>query len=133
VKIAATTLFLLAAVMASGCTVLRPAHTAGATPSPVASATPAGATSAQDQDALYLNVIGGLVEQQHYGAVLAFLQDYALKHPDPTPRYWVLRGDALLGLGRGDEAAVAYAQLDKTGLAADGWNGKGQVAAAVKR
>jgi tetratricopeptide (TPR) repeat protein len=86
-----------------------------------------------DQATLYLNVVGGLVTQRNYGAALAFLDDYAVRERDRPSRYWLLRGDALLGLGRGSEAQLAYDHLDATPLAPQGWNGKGRAAAAIQR
>ena len=83
-------------------------------------------------------MIGGLLEQQHYGAALAFLDDYALRQKDlDAAVIGCLRGDALQGLKpryRQMKPTIAgMARLGKTDLAAVkyGWNGKGaQVAAA---
>jgi Flp pilus assembly protein TadD len=86
-----------------------------------------------DQAALFLNVVSGLVRQQNYGAALAFLDDYALRQQEVPSQYWLLRGDALLGLGRRDEATLAYTHLDATPLAPQGWNGKGRAAAAARQ
>jgi Flp pilus assembly protein TadD len=90
----------------------------------------ANANTPRDETALYLNVVDGLVKQKRYGAAIAFLDGYAAKRKNFEARYWLLRGKALLGLGRGEDARAAYAELDGTPLAAEGWNGKGQVAAA---
>src|ERR1700754_950636 len=68
----------------------------------------AGTFTAQNEAQLYLNVVNGLVKQQRYGAALAFLDDYAATRKAIVPRYWLLRGDASLGLGRRNEAASAY-------------------------
>jgi len=112
----------LAALTAiAGCASLPPTHRVPGPPSGQAAA---------DTPALYLNIVSGLVEQQRYGAALAFLDDFALKQSQLTPRYWLLRGDALLGLNRAPDALQAYAKLDGTALTAEGWNGRGQVAAA---
>jgi Flp pilus assembly protein TadD len=94
---------------------------------------PAGAEALQNESSLYFDIIGGLIKQDRHGAALAFLDSYAIARKDPEPRYWLLRGDALLGLGRREEAAIAYARLDRTALAAAGWNGRGQVAASMSR
>jgi Flp pilus assembly protein TadD len=102
----------------------------GAAASP---ATPtAGTFTAQNEALLYLNVVNGLVKQQRYGAALAFLDDYAATRKAIVPRYWLLRGEAALGLGRRADAASAYAKLDGTPLAAQGWNGQGRIAAVAK-
>ena len=91
----------------------------------------AGAITPQNEASLYLNVIeDGLIKEERYGAAVAFLDDYAVKRRDLVARYWLLRGDASLGLGRQEDAVAAYAKLDGTPLAAEGWNGKGRVAAA---
>jgi Flp pilus assembly protein TadD len=94
---------------------------------------PAKQSPAPDQASLYLDVVGGLVAQRNYGAALAFLDDYRLKQADLSSRYWLLRGDALLGSGRRAEALAAYGCLDASPLAPQGWNGKGRVAAASQQ
>jgi Flp pilus assembly protein TadD len=85
----------------------------------------------QTQTELYLNVVEGLIRQERYGAAIAFLD--AVKGQDVGARYALLRGNALLGLHRPEEALAAFAGLDNTPLAAQGWNGKGRVAAASKQ
>lgn len=92
----------------------------------------AGTFTAQNEALLYLNVVNGLIKQQRYGAALAFLDDYAATRKVLVPRYWLLRGDAALGLERRNDAASAYAKLEGTPLAAQGWNGQGRIAAAAK-
>jgi Flp pilus assembly protein TadD len=82
-----------------------------------------------DTGALYLSVVEGLNKQQRYGAALAFLDSYAHKGGTSTPQYWLLRGNALLGQGRASEAGIAFANLEGSPLAGDGWNGCGRVAA----
>jgi Flp pilus assembly protein TadD len=131
----AKVVLLVFAAMVSGCGMMEPARVATVPQAPILPAsTPASeALAPQKEDSLYLNVISGLVEQQHYGAALAFLDDYALKQKVLAPRYWLLRGDALLGSGQGADAALAYARLQATGLAAEGWNGRGQVAASSRQ
>jgi len=79
---------------------------------------------------LYLGIVDKLVKSRRYGAALAFLDSYAVAQKDREPRYWLLRGNALLGLGRGEEAGQAFDQLLGTGLTGEGWNGKGRMAAA---
>jgi tetratricopeptide (TPR) repeat protein len=98
-------------------------------PQPVA----AGAITAQNEAALYLNVVEGLLKQDRFGAALAFLDSYAGKQKNVPPRYWLMRGNALLGLHRNGEAADAYVRLSSTPLAAEGWNGQGRVAANRKQ
>lgn len=134
-KPAANMLVLVLAGVLGGCAAPGPVKMAAASRAPVLPAgTPGGEELApQSEDSLYLNVINGLVAQQRYGAALAFLDDYALKQSDPEPRYWMLRGDALLGAGRGAEAGPAYAKLETTPLAAEGWNGRGRVAASSQQ
>src|ERR1700744_2146123 len=132
-KTLARALFPSVALLLGGCASVSSLFgSAGAerpTPPPPAPQTMAAAAiSPKDEMSLYLNVINGLIQQQHYGAALAFLDDYALRQKSPTPRYWKLRGDALLGSDRSTEASLAYAQLDSTPLAAEGWNGQGRVA-----
>ena len=133
-KHAANMLLLILAGMLGGCAA-NSVTVATASRAPVLPASaPAGETLApQSESSLYLNVVSGLVEQQHYGAALAFLDDYALKQNDPEPRYWMLRGDALLGAGRGEEAVPVYAKLETTPLAAEGWNGRGRIAASLQQ
>jgi Flp pilus assembly protein TadD len=84
--------------------------------------------SGQKETLLYFNVIDGLIKQQRYGAALAFLDDFVTGARPLEPRYWLLRGNAALGLGRDKDAAAAFAKLEGTPLAAEGWNGGGRVA-----
>ena len=101
---------------------------------PAAPAAPAAVSPAmapQTQAELYLNVIESLIRQERYGAAIAFLD--AVKGRDVGARYALLRGNALLGLNRREEALAAFTGLDNTPLAAQGWNGKGRVAAAGKQ
>lgn len=108
------------------CSVLNP---------PPHTAAPAAASpiTAQNEASLYLNVVDGLLKQKRYGAALAFLDGYAGQQKDTVPRYWLMRGNALLGLDRNDEASEAYARLASSPLAAEGWNGQGRVAANRKQ
>jgi Flp pilus assembly protein TadD len=78
---------------------------------------------------LYLGIVDGLIKQGRHGAALAFLDGYSQNGEDLSPRYWLLRGNALLGLHRPGEAAVVFAKLQETSLAAQGWNGLGRIAA----
>lgn len=81
---------------------------------------------------LYLTIVEGLIDQGRYRAALGYLDQYAVAEKK-TPRYTVLRGEALLGVERYDEAAAAFADLAGTDLAAAGHNGLGRVAAARER
>jgi Flp pilus assembly protein TadD len=96
-------------------------------------AAPVTAAAPQDQTQLYFDVVEGLIRQKRYGAAVAFLDGYAMKEKEIEARYWLLRGDALLGLNRTEESLSAYMALDNTALAAKGWNGKGEVAALRKQ
>ncbi|PKQ04139.1 MAG: hypothetical protein CVT73_14125 [Alphaproteobacteria bacterium HGW-Alphaproteobacteria-12] len=78
---------------------------------------------------LYLNIVNGLIEQGRHRAALAYLDEYAVNEKK-TPQFQQLRGEALLGTAQYDEAAAAFAALERTGLAPDGFNGLGRVAAA---
>lgn len=92
-------------------------------------ATPA---TARNETALYLNVVDGLLAQKRFGAALAFLDDYSRKESNLPPRYWLMRGNALIGLERHSDAAGSYGRLESTSLAAEGWNGLGRAAASRK-
>jgi Flp pilus assembly protein TadD len=94
--------------------------------------TPVKELTLDGQASLYLAAIDGLVKQQRYGAALAFLDRYAVGEKDPEPRYWLLRGDALLGCARIGEALAAYGKLSDTPLAAQGWNGQGRALAGAR-
>jgi Flp pilus assembly protein TadD len=124
-----------AALGLTGCAASGNGGRAGSTSlSPTPAGVPAaGRLSAQSETALYLDVIAGLEKQRRSGAALAFLDEYATREKSPAPRYWLLRGDAFLGLDRPADATVAYAHLDATPLAALGWNGQGRVAAIGQR
>lgn len=115
-------------LLLSACSAFAPSqHTAAPLPAVT------GTITAQNEASLYLNVVDGLLKQQRFGAALAFLDGYASHRKDTPPRYWLMRGNALLELDRGDEAADAYAKLGSTPLAAEGWNGQGRVAANRKQ
>lgn len=101
-------------------------------PVPDAARTQPSSAATADEDNLFLSIVQGLIEQRRQGAALAFLDSYSASGRTPSPRYWLLRGNALLGLGRNPEAFSAFAMLDDTPLAAHGWNGKGRTAASAK-
>lgn len=117
------------------CVLILPACSSLTSPQQIAAPQPAAASpiTAQNQASLYLNVVDGLLKQERFGAALAFLDGYAGRQQDTPPRYWLMRANALAGLGRNDEAAGAYAKLVSTPLAAEGWNGQGRVAANRKQ
>jgi len=85
------------------------------------------------EDALYLGAVEGLEGQGRFSAALAFLDQYAASEKDLPPRYWLLRGNALLGSGRTADAAAAFTNLEATSLASQGWNGVGRTAAAQEQ
>jgi Flp pilus assembly protein TadD len=124
---------LAAALAVPGCAKIKDLETSAFHAQPSMAAVTGRQDPTQEQASLYLNVVGGLVTQQNYGAALAFLDDYALKQRALPPRYWLLRGDALLGSDRGPDALLAYGHLDATPLASQGWNGKGRAAAAAQQ
>ncbi|HTT96777.1 MAG TPA: hypothetical protein VMF58_01905 [Rhizomicrobium sp.] len=84
---------------------------------------------ASSQETLYLSIVDGLIKQNRQGAALAFLDSYRQTGQTLSPRYWLLRGNALLGAQRDTEAMEAFSELRKTPLAAQGWNGQGRIAA----
>jgi Flp pilus assembly protein TadD len=95
------------------------------TPAPsTVEAPPASSTST-----LYLSIVEGLVDQKRYRAALGYLDQYAVSEKK-TPRFYMLHGEALLGVGKFDDAAKAFAALEKTDLAAIGYNGLGRVDAS---
>jgi Flp pilus assembly protein TadD len=79
---------------------------------------------------LYLNIIEGLMKQGRHSAALAFLDGYSQSGEELSSRYWLLRGNALLALGRDGDATGAFSKLQDTSLMAQGWNGMGRIAAA---
>jgi Flp pilus assembly protein TadD len=117
--------FLLAGLLLlSGCAAPH------ALPMPPTGAAPPSPLTPKNAAALYLGAVNGLVKQHRYGAALAFLNRYAVSEKDRVPRYWLLRGEAELGLARPREAAAAFIRLNNSALAAQGWNGQGRAAAA---
>lgn len=85
--------------------------------------------AANGEEALYLGIVDGLIKQSRQGAALAFLDSYRQTGQALSPRYWLLRGDALVGVHRNVEAIEAYSKLRETALAPRGWNGQGKIAA----
>jgi Flp pilus assembly protein TadD len=118
--------FLAAALLLGGCAAPH------AIPTPPTGAAPPAALTPENAAALYLGAVDGLIKQQRYGAALAFLNRYAVSGKNPVPRYWLLRGEAELGLARPREAATAFTRLNGGALAAQGWNGQGHAAAAQR-
>ena len=80
---------------------------------------------------LYLTIVEGLIEQGRYRAALGYLDQYAVADRK-TPRFSLLRGEALLGVEHYDEAAQAFSDLRGSDLEAAGLNGLGRVEAAQK-
>ena len=85
-----------------------------------------------EQADLYLGVVSGLIKQGRYEAAIAFLDRYA-QEQSVTPRYRLLRGDALLGAKQYDDAAVAYSLAAQSEFAAQAYNGLGRVEGARGR
>jgi tetratricopeptide (TPR) repeat protein len=81
------------------------------------------------QDALYIGIVDGLIKQNRDGAALAFLDGYRQIGETLSPRYWLLRGNALSHLHRDSEAIQAFSELRETPLESQGWNGIGRIAA----
>lgn len=81
---------------------------------------------------LYLTIVEGLIDQGRYRAALGYLDQYAVSQTK-TPRYSMLRGEALLGVGRYDEAAAEFGALKDSEFKAAGANGLGRVAAVQNR
>jgi tetratricopeptide (TPR) repeat protein len=81
-----------------------------------------------DNAALYLSVIDQLVKSDDAYAALANLDQYDRQFgPDNPSRK--LRADALLKIGKANEAGALYNQLVTTALDAEAWNGLGRIAA----
>jgi Flp pilus assembly protein TadD len=78
---------------------------------------------------LYLGIVDGLIRQGRFEAAIAFLDQYKASQA-PSPRYQLLRGDALLGAKRLDEAAMAFGAAAASTFVAQAYGGLGRVAAA---
>ena len=78
---------------------------------------------------LYLTIVEGLVDQGRYRAALGYLDQYAVSEKK-NPRFNMMYGEALLGVGKYDEAVQAFSALQGTDLAAVGYNGLGRVEAS---
>jgi tetratricopeptide (TPR) repeat protein len=90
---------------------------------------PAAAFGKTAEADLYLGIVDGLIRQGRFEAAIAFLDQYKASQA-PGARYQLLRGDALLGARRLDEAATAYAAAASSVFAAKAYGGLGRVAAA---
>jgi Flp pilus assembly protein TadD len=95
-------------------------------------ASPAPALDPDQGNTLYLGIIDGLIKQGRQNAALAFLDGYRQRGETLPAQYWLLRGNALLALGRDEDAGDAFEKLQNTPLAAYGWNGLGRIAAAER-
>lgn len=115
---------VLAAALLAACA--DPAYAAPAAPSPADTVLDGPA-----QKSLYLGIINGLVQQKRYAAAIAFLDEYATKQV-PDARYEMLRGDAMLGAGRHDEAVTAYTAALGYGAQAPAYNGIGRAMSQQK-
>lgn len=93
-------------------------------------ADPAAASFSKTAEAdLYLGIVDGLIRQGRFEAAIAFLDQYKTVQAS-SPRYQLLRGDALLGARHLDEAAIAYRVAASSPFAAKAYGGLGRVAAA---
>jgi tetratricopeptide (TPR) repeat protein len=81
---------------------------------------------------LYLTIVQGLIDQGRYRAALGYLDQYAVSEKK-TPRFNMMHGEALLGVGKYDEAAAAFEALQGTEFAAVGYNGLGRVEASREK
>ena len=101
----------------------------------LASLTPQSKDSSSSQsstDTLYLTLVEGLIDQGRYRAALGYLDQYAVGQPK-TPHFTFLRGEALLGVDRYDDASQSFAALRDTEFEAAGYNGLGRVEATQER
>lgn len=114
-------LTLVAAVALGGC---RTTTSRSATEAPYQ--TPREA--ANSEDAVYLSVVRGLIDQGQYQAALAHLDEY-LKGRPKDPKAWALRGEAYIRLDKLDEAQAVFVSLDRARVQPEGAFGLGQVAA----
>ncbi|HEY4345576.1 MAG TPA: tetratricopeptide repeat protein [Parvibaculum sp.] len=95
-------------------------------------ATKVEAPPASSTSELYLTIVEGLIDQGRYRAALGYLDQYAVSEKK-TPRFNMMHGEALLGVGKYDEATKAFSALEGTDLAAIGYNGLGRVEATRER
>lgn len=105
--------------------------TVAAAPSAKVAESDPGMSSVSEND-LYLGIVDGLIKQERYDAAIAFLDQYATKRL-PTPRYQLLRGQALAGAKHYDDAVASYLLAAKAGLAAEAYNGIGRAEAERQR
>src|SRR5580698_10955868 len=82
----------------AGCAGISAPKPGGLPPTPPQADLSSPTTGARNDAGLYLAVVDELVKQGRQGAAIAFLDSYAQNGEPPSPRYWYLRGNALLGL-----------------------------------
>jgi tetratricopeptide (TPR) repeat protein len=99
---------------------------ASTSPAPVAQTPSDAALSKPAKADLYLGIVSGLINQGRYEAAIAFLDQYKVSELQ-TPRYQMLRGDALLGAKRYEDATATYDVVLKSEFAAQAYNGLGRV------
>lgn len=121
-------LLLLSLVALAGCSTT-PKWASLTAPAPSQADAPLSKTAEAD---LYLGIVNGLIKQGRYEAAIAFLDQYRESQAQ-SPRYQLLRGEALLGAKRYDDANLAFNAAVKSDLAAQAWSGLGRVEAARGR
>lgn len=121
-------LMLLALFAVAGCSTMPQWASVMAPPQTQADA-PLSKTAEAD---LYLGIVDGLIKQGRYEAAIAFLDQYK-ESQSQSPRYQLLRGEALLGAKRYDDAKIAFNTAVTSDLAAQALCGLGRVEAARDR
>lgn len=121
-------LLLLSLAALAGCSTT-PKWASLTAPAPAQADAPLSKTAEAD---LYLGIVNGLIKQGRYEAAIAFLDQYKESQAQ-SPRYQLLRGEALLGAKRYADADLAFNAAVKSDLAAQAWSGLGRVEAAQGR
>lgn len=118
-------LLLFSVFLAAGCSTVPKWASLTAPPQTQADAPLSKAAEAD----LYLGIVDGLIKQGRHEAAIAFLDKYK-ESEGQSPRYQLLRGEALLGAKRYDDANLAFHTAVKSDLAAQAWCGLGRAEAA---
>jgi tetratricopeptide (TPR) repeat protein len=121
-------LLLLSLIALAGCSTT-PKWASLTAPSQPQADAPLSKTAQAD---LYLGIVNGLIKQGRYEAAIAFLDQYKESQAQ-SPRYQLLRGEALLGAKQYDDADLAFNAAVKSDQAAQAWCGLGRVEAARGR